>query len=312
MRCGTTSLYYQLREHPDIHLPANRDVPFFIDEKVRGGNPKIVKMDPDEWDRTHDIQEYWTRHDNVANVLTTGEKCADILFWKPAHERLHRFDPSVKIIISLRNPTRRAWSHYWHEYGKGRETLSFEDALEQEERRCEESDFALYHFSYKSRGHYDESLESLARHFPKENLLILIMEETVENPVKALTTIYDFLGVDQSQGLGKAGIQSHPNWVMLPRPWARRGVGARLDALNERVMAKIADALYARETNRFARQDKIRAFMRTFQFPFKKPAGSLQIPAEAKKKLDLAFLPHIERLESTFLKRPVDAWRDNE
>ena len=62
-----------------------------------------------------------------------GEASATYLFHPRAPERVHRFDPAMKLIVAVRDPVDRAHSHYQMEHRWGREPLSFEQALEREE-----------------------------------------------------------------------------------------------------------------------------------------------------------------------------------
>ena len=51
-------------------------------------------------------------------------------------DRMKEILPGVKLIVILRNPVDRAYSHYHHELRKNRESLSFEKAIELEKERC--------------------------------------------------------------------------------------------------------------------------------------------------------------------------------
>ena len=64
-----------------------------------------------------------------------GEASPSYLFHPLVPERVARMLPNARLIALLRNPIDRAFSHYQHEVALGREQLSFEDALAQEDER---------------------------------------------------------------------------------------------------------------------------------------------------------------------------------
>ena len=156
-----------------------------------------------------------------------GHKGADLLFWQPAHGRIARFVPDIRFIFSLRNPVNRAWSHYWAERAKGRETLGFEAALAAEQKRAEKSDWARYHLSYKARGYYEQSLRRFLKIFACEQILIITLEEKIKRPRETLQKVYGFLDVDPEKGLDMATTRRQQGWATLPRPWTQK-TGARM------------------------------------------------------------------------------------
>jgi len=114
--------------------------------------------------------------------------------------------PQVKLIALLRNPVDRAYSHYRHEVRLGVETLSFEDAIEREEKRLrdemekmlEDNDYYSFnheHYSYLSRGIYVDQLKTWTKNFPKEQILILKSEEFFNNPSTIFKQVLEFLNL---------------------------------------------------------------------------------------------------------------------
>ncbi|HEU4754078.1 MAG TPA: sulfotransferase, partial [Armatimonadota bacterium] len=123
-----------------------------------------------------------------------------------AVERIAKVVPTAKIIVLLRDPVSRAYSHYQQIVRKGWETLSFEEAVAAEpERLAPEIERMAadpgYHseihrrFSYLSRGRYIEQMERVFRHFPREQVLVLKSEEALRERQKTFDTVTGFLGV---------------------------------------------------------------------------------------------------------------------
>jgi len=120
--------------------------------------------------------------------------------------RLHALLPEARLIVLLRDPVRRAYSHYWHERDKGRETLGFEAAIDAEPARIDADDARLargeieisgahQHFSYLARGRYAEQLERWLALFPREQLRVLRFEDLVRDPLGVLNDTLGFLGL---------------------------------------------------------------------------------------------------------------------
>jgi len=110
----------------------------------------------------------------------------------------------------LRNPIDRAYSSYKHQVRAGRETLSFEEAIESEKKRLKgekerlsnESSYFSYnynHFSYLERGKYNEQIQNWLEYFPKEQMFILSSDEFFKNTESSLNKIYNFLEIKPSQ-----------------------------------------------------------------------------------------------------------------
>ena len=126
-RGGTTSLYNYLLARPQIAAATRKEVHFFDNNFHRGipwyraHFPSLIQGDMAETIR--------------GQRFITGEASPYYLFHPHAPARAALVVPKAKLIVLLRNPVDRAYSHYCRMVKKGRETLSFEDALAQEEIR---------------------------------------------------------------------------------------------------------------------------------------------------------------------------------
>lgn len=196
-RSGTTSLYRYLCTHPAIGRAAKKEVHFFDFSFKKGIN----------WYRRHFpiwLYKYYRQQIRQQELLT-GEASPYYIFYPLAPHRISQLLPRVKLIVLLRNPVDRAYSHYWHEVRRGNETLSFEEAIEREpERLWGERERLIFHdgayysaahqqFSYLARGIYVDQLTVWLRLFPKEQFLILRSEEFYADPATTLNRIFAFL-----------------------------------------------------------------------------------------------------------------------
>jgi len=176
-RSGSTTIAKWMDAHPQIGVLPTMDTGYFIDDLVRGRKKWIDGFINHElWNNNHDKEGYLKlflkREFPLSMHKVIGEKSADYFFLSETHLRIKEFFPEIKLIVVLRNPIKRAWSHYFNELGKGREWLDFESAILQEETRIKQSDYARTHLSYLSRGFYFRSLERLYKVFDPQNILV--------------------------------------------------------------------------------------------------------------------------------------------
>src|SRR5215467_6288621 len=160
-RCGTTSLYYYLTDQPCVYPAATKEVHFFDDHFASGI----------DWYRAQfPTSAYKNYVERVRHQhFLTGEASPYYLFHPHAPRRISAALLYVKLIVLLRNPVDRAFSHYWLEV-KGRyESLSFEEAIRCEQERiageCEKMvndenyhSFKYRRFSYLTRGIYIDQI----------------------------------------------------------------------------------------------------------------------------------------------------------
>jgi hypothetical protein len=189
-KAGTTALYAYLRWHPQITGPSFKEVSFFDRHYARG----------ERWYRAH----LPARPRGIV-----GEASPSYLFHPLAAKRVRSMLPDARLIALLRSPVDRAFSHYQHEVALGRESLSFEEAIEREDERMrgevdqmlrDPSYFshAWWNYTYVARGLYAEQLERWFGSFPREQLLVLFTDELAEDTGDTYRRVLDFLGVQSS------------------------------------------------------------------------------------------------------------------
>jgi Sulfotransferase domain len=179
MRSGTTSLARYLGEHPDVYVAAEKEVHFF----------------DRHWDRGLDW--YRERFAAAGGARAVGEATPAYLYEEPALRRISEVLPDVRLLVVLRNPVDRAYSHYWLERGLGRERRSFADAVADGSPDPERD--------YLAWSRYLPQLELVTRYVPRGSLLVLLFEDLVEDPRSAFRTACGFLGVDRDFVPGNLG-----------------------------------------------------------------------------------------------------------
>lgn len=188
-KCGTSFLYHFLSRHPRVEPATVKEVHYF-DERFGEGLG---------WYRSH-----FPRPPADGSRSLTGEGSPYYIFHPHAPGRMARVIPGVKLIVLLRNPIERAYSHYHHQIRNRREPLSFEDAIAAEEGRLsgelekimEDESYLSFdhrHFSYLSRGVYVDQLRSWSRFFRDDQMLILKSEDFFEHTSNVFGRVQDFL-----------------------------------------------------------------------------------------------------------------------
>ena len=299
-RCGTTSLYHAMRRHPQIYLHPVTDMNYFTDDEIAGRRWRDGEVDKSKWEQSHTLEDYSALFEEGEDYPAKGHKGADLLYWRPAHPRLERFIPDARYIITLRNPINRAWSHYWNEVGKGRETLSFQEALAAEEERSSKSDYARFHLSYLDRGFYHKSLQAFFQYVSPARVVVVTVEQTKLQPEETLAEIYRFLGVDPSVGLEGAGMTRNQNWTLLPRKWTNTSLIKPVESIYTRITEKVI-------TSTTTDPEMRRNARRRAQVFFRKPAGNIAIPEKIRRQLSNTYAPHISALEE-LLGRSFPEW----
>lgn len=197
MKCGTSSLYRHMVEHPCI-LPARRkEVHYFDDTNYSQGI---------NWYKAHFPLSLYASIFKWRNGLEviSGEASPYYLAFPLSPERISKVLPDVKLIAMLRNPTDRAYSHYHHQVRHGREPLSFEEAIDAEQERLHGErnkilrddsyySFNFWAYSYLTRGVYIDQIEFWMKYFSKDRLLILKSEDFFSSPEREFKKTLNFL-----------------------------------------------------------------------------------------------------------------------
>lgn len=190
MRCGTTSLHEMMRGHPNLCFPSKKEVHFFDKRNSQLGVS---------------VQEYGTLFTPCSVDKLCGEATPDYLSTEGCDRFICEVIPSVKLIIILRNPVDRAWSHYLFSEYKKVETLEFRAALNTEEERLKiKSDHSDIFFSYLQRSLYIEHILRFETLFGRAQIKILFLEELIQNTRRVLADVFYFLGLMDTPSLAKA------------------------------------------------------------------------------------------------------------
>jgi hypothetical protein len=180
MKGGTTAAIYNMTRHPDISM---------------------VKEEIHYYDNKKNFQkgvEWYKSHFDYSKKMT-GDKNHDIMYEYSCLELVQAVNPQIKIIIFLRNPIERAYSHWKMTRDLFKNNNSFEYCVMNEinnrwgENRTGKISF-WYHFV--QRGFYYDQIQEMLKYFPIDNFYIAISEKVRNNMDKEYQKIFEFLGLD--------------------------------------------------------------------------------------------------------------------
>jgi hypothetical protein len=224
-RGGSTSLYNYVLEHPGVQpvFPGRQHIKgvHYYDSRYANGQ---------SWYRSHFPLEAAGRQlaRPWASPSVCGEASPYYLFHPLAAQRLAQDYPDVRIIVFLRDPVERAYSHFKERTHHGGESLSFEDALAAEEGRlrgeaeriiAEPGYLSIEHenHSYLAQSRYLDMLPRWFRHFPREQFHIGVSEEFYADPNKHVNEVWKFLGLPPRELRSRVRHNFLPSAEMLPQ-----------------------------------------------------------------------------------------------
>ena len=205
-KAGTTALSDLLESHPKIRMPHKDELHrtiqparHFFDDEDRFAQPEIDYAP---------LHRRCTRKD----ASTLLGSCTPIyIYWRSAVERIWNYDNKIKLLVLLRNPADRAFSHWNMQRDRGLENLDFLAAVEAEKKRARKTEpLQLRKFSYVDRGFYAEQMKRVFRYFPREQVHVIKFENFRRNARETFDDVCHFLGVEPLKKLGNAETGSTP------------------------------------------------------------------------------------------------------
>jgi hypothetical protein len=183
-KCGTTWLHQHLSGHPDVFMPAEKELEFFSyrDHLVNPG-----------------LERYLDHFAAAGSAIAIGEATASY-FWTGTNSHwsvlpdgfqtnipatvLEHLGPDLKLIVSLRNPVERVISAYLHYLSMGEITAD------------SEFEEAMHYGGVVDMGFYAQHMRNWLRYYPQEQIKVLMMEADIQaNPVATLDSVCHFLAL---------------------------------------------------------------------------------------------------------------------
>ena len=192
---GTTALDYYLRSHQEICMALKKKSIFLI---------MIIILNHEKIDYEF-YHEFFRPQKNHKIV---GECTPIYMFWKDSMKRIYDYNSKIKLIIILRNPIERAFSHWNMEVQRKREHRTFWDAINKEVNNLEKNLNKSRTFSYVERGFYYSQIMEIYKYFERNQLLCLKSESLKSQPHLVLDEIANFLKISKFNKIDKIDVHS--------------------------------------------------------------------------------------------------------
>lgn len=190
-KAGTTSLWYYLKQHPDLYLVSDakyKELGYFASDHG-----------------LDEVEKYASFFKSARTNQLIGEVCNSYLSDETSAREIKEELPNAKIIIILREPVSRAKSLYKWMYQEGYESIaSFEEALKAENSRKKNPDFAknnphgnYRNYLYTDTGLYYSQVKRYLDVFCKENCFICLFDDLKAEPHDLMINMFEFLGVNR-------------------------------------------------------------------------------------------------------------------
>ncbi len=169
-KCGTTSLYGQLRQHPDIYCSEIKEPTFFSTYGVGAWQQGLA------W--------YQALFADAGAQQLCGEASTSYSkapWYGDAPEKIHRLIPHAKLIYMVRDPVAQIVSHHQH--------IHFDELDERTlDERLLQDDFLIKVACYAYQ------LQQYSAFFPQRQIHIIRLEDYIQNNAEVMEGLYQFLG----------------------------------------------------------------------------------------------------------------------
>ena len=172
LKAGTTSLYDYLKAHPQIFMPARKELRFFVEQK--------------NWGLGRDWYE--SQFAGAEDALAVGEASPSytmVTSFPGVPARIAEMIPDARLVYILRHPVERMRSHFLQRVIDGTEDRRPDDAF-------------LQDLDYLHTSRYAFQLEHYLEHFPAPHILLITSEDLRADRLRTLQRVFAFLGVDPS------------------------------------------------------------------------------------------------------------------
>ncbi len=259
-RSGTTSLYEYLRRVPGVYMSPVKEPNYFAPGFYRRYREKPIL----DFGKYFGNQEkYLELFEPVKDEVAVGEASASYLSDPEVPGRIKEAVPEARIIMILRDPVERAYSHYLQNVNNGWQRLPFEEAARLD--------------LYLEPSLYAKQVQKYLDAFGSDHVRVLIFEEFIQEPGKTVSELLKFLGVNA--GASTLVGEAH-NFFTTPRwPFTGRIIRSRLGRLAMRV-------LIPSQARRIIRQQVVG-----------RKASKPPMPEKTRRFLEEVFRSDVERLE---------------
>lgn len=241
-KCGTTSLYAYLAQHPDVFMSSPKE-------------PNFFNRDPA--DPRSDLP--WSRRDGYEGLFAAGSgarargEASAAYLWSPrAPGAIRDAIPAARLIVLLRDPVARAFSAWLHLRQRGLEPIGdFFDAVDAEAERSASEELSNL-TRYVEAGRYHEQLQRWLSVFAVGQLQVHLTEDLERDPLTVVARCCEHIGVDAgfrpdtTIRHNRSGVARSPRLGRAIHGWGRSRLSAAVRAVvPRRTRASVRSSLQA-------------------------------------------------------------------
>ena len=200
-KCGTTSLFHYLGEHPKVYTSPEKEPHFYSyegEERPHWG--------------TGSIEEYTALFEEAEPEQLCVEASTWYLYSSTAAEQIRRYAPDTKCVALLRQPVERAYSSWSFRVQQGWESLSFEEAIAAEEKRIENGEPWDVH--YLKAGLYAEQVRRFYDQLGRDQVRVFLFDDFKDDSDGVVKKALSFLDLNP---IGESETKTVYNTTQLPR-----------------------------------------------------------------------------------------------
>jgi len=217
-KCGTTSMYEYLSQHPDVYFPAFKEPHFFGSDLV--WRKRVIP-------RYQALDEYL----NAPECARLGDASVFYLYSARAAEEIYARNQNARIVVMIRNPLSMIPSLFHQSIRTGDEThLRLTDAMDAEaQRRLGNIDVSLNNpgvmqqLYYSDVAKYSEQIERYIQVFGAEKVCVIEYSDFAHDPLTAVTQVASFLDLKpflptlEQHNKGRS-VRSNNLWRFIKHP----------------------------------------------------------------------------------------------
>jgi len=186
-KAGTTSLYHYLSEHSQVFMSNPKEVNFFSREEIEAQGLYYKDF------QANNFEDYEKLFEDSKGEQAIGEASVSYLFYPNVPLKIKRLIPKCKIIIVLRDPVERAFSHYLMDKRLGFVNLDFDEIVYKKKKH---KFLDLYYQQYIELGLYFEQVLRYLTVFAENQVKIFLFDDIKNDLNKVIIDLCKFLGIN--------------------------------------------------------------------------------------------------------------------
>ena len=255
-KCGTTSLYFYLQQHPDIFMCPIKEPNYFSFEEIE--KQKLYYRSV----HIRSLKKYEALFSGVKTEKAIGEASVSYLYYPLVPLKIKQIVPQAKAIMLLRNPVDRAFSHYLMDVRLGYVNINFDNIIA---RKSSHRMLDLYYQQYVSLGLYYNQVKRYFDVFGNNNVSVIIFDELKTNARAVVKSLYSFLDVDTDYEPDTAQKKNEflmPNNKLMRLLYENRAARTAAKALLPKSIATWVNGIFASPMTKPTQSDAAKNILR--------------------------------------------------